>query len=79
MYQVAGWPKRARPGAHRTAAFFLRATTALVSQVVWWNGIWGVLDSHIWDNYWERNVLYIFLYFYMEYYIYSNYLNIITT
>lgn len=60
-----------RHKSHRTVLFGVRVTVALLSQVVWWNGIWGVLDSHLagstnssWaathlDNYWERNVIYI--------------------
>jgi hypothetical protein len=35
------------PGEHRTLLFAVRVTGALVSQVIWWNGIWGVFDSHI--------------------------------
>ena len=62
-----------RPNSHRTVLFGVRVTVALLSQVIWWNGIWGVLDSHLagttnssWalehlDNYWERNVIYIFV------------------
>lgn len=42
-----------------TLVFYTRVLGALVSQVVWWNAIWGLLDSHVVDNYWERNLIYL--------------------
>lgn len=62
-----------RPKSYRTVLFGVRCTVALLSQVIWWNGIWGVLDSHLagaanntWaathlDNYWERNMVYVII------------------
>ena len=78
-YSDLGWEQpvhgipieKRRPKSYRTVAFGARVTVALLSQVIWWNGIWGVLDSHLagasnttWaashlDNYWERNMIYI--------------------
>ena len=29
----------------------------MLSGVIWFNGIWMILDHHIIENYWERNVV----------------------
>jgi hypothetical protein len=35
------------PGEHRTLLFATRVVAALLSQVIWWNAIWGIFDSHL--------------------------------